>query len=106
MRNGDSKNPNGLISYVEMISQNQTEALSQTLATFFDAATFKGFESTLAGLLQTYILTESEEADPIQLADTVHQVRLITNLLLELSKVNEQSTLLATFKNMEGSLSC
>jgi hypothetical protein len=104
MRNNISKNQTATNALIKRIKGTKKQGLSRTLSTFFDAASFKDYESSLGSLLQTYI--ESEEGGTLQLSNMAHQVRLITNLIYDLSQYQDQRELLSTLKELKGGSSC
>ncbi len=104
MRNNISKNQTATDALIKQIKGNKKQGLGRTLSTFFDAASFKDYESSLGSLLQTYI--ESEEGGTVQVANMAHQVRLITNLLYDLCQFQDQKELLSTLKDLKGGSSC
>jgi hypothetical protein len=105
MRNNISKNEKASNALTKQINGNKKKkTLRRTLNAFFDAGSFNGYESSLASLLQTFILNEA--TDTLQLANMTHQVRLITNLLLELSRYQDQKDLLSSLKELKGGESC
>jgi hypothetical protein len=104
MQNNISKNQKATNALIKQIKGNKKQSLISKLSTFFDAASFKDYEETLGSLIQTYIM--AEEGGTIQVADMVHQVRLITNLLHDLSQYHDQKALLSTLKDLKGGVSC
>ncbi len=68
-----------------------TASINPLLESFFDASSFDDNEALLADILQAYI---SPDPDAVrsneQIANTVHAVRAITNLLRKLEVLNNQ----------------
>lgn len=87
MQNEISKIQNKTINaLIQQSPGSNKNVLNQTLSGFFDSNTLNGYEETIHYLFNIYLVSDEESS--FHVANTVHDIRMIVNLLRKLSDVN------------------
>ncbi|MBC8984763.1 hypothetical protein H9X96_03130 [Pedobacter sp. N36a] len=71
---------------IQQLSGSNKNVLNQTLSGFVDSKTLDGYEETIHYLLNVYLVSDEESS--FHVANTVHDVRMIVNLLRRFSDFN------------------